>query len=151
MLELEPFCPSSPPVIKKHHPCAFFSRCFTPAETNYDIGNCEFLAVQEALEEWHHGLEGAKHLFVVWTDHTNLIYIKAAKHLNSRQARWALFFTRFDFLLSYRPGSKNIKAKHAETDPGGRPPDRLFVPLSFLFLKSPRMVILVPPDRASRG
>ncbi len=44
-----------------------------------------------------------------WTDHKNLEYIRSAKRLNSRQARWALFFGRFEFLLSYRPGSKNIK------------------------------------------
>ena len=29
--------------------------------------------------------------------------------MNSRQARWALFFNRFSFTLSYRPGSKNGK------------------------------------------
>ena len=28
---------------------------------------------------------------------------------HSRQARWALLFTRFRFTLSYRPGSKNLK------------------------------------------
>ena len=33
-----------------------------------------------------------------------------AKRLNPRQARWALFFTRFHFTISYRPGSKNVKA-----------------------------------------
>ncbi len=33
----------------------------------------------------------------------------SAKRLNSRQARWALFFGRFDFSISYHPGSKNIK------------------------------------------
>lgn len=27
-----------------------------------------------------------------------------------RQARWALFFSRFDFVISFRPGSKNLKA-----------------------------------------
>ncbi|KAI2667850.1 Transposon Tf2-9 polyprotein [Labeo rohita] len=47
--------------------------------------------------------------FIVWTDHKNLEYIRTAKRLNSRQARWALFFGRFDFTLSYRPDSKNIK------------------------------------------
>lgn len=29
--------------------------------------------------------------------------------MKSRQARWALFFNRFNFTLSYRPGSKNLK------------------------------------------
>ncbi len=67
------------------------------------------LAVKLALEEWRHWLEGAGVPFIVWTDHKNLEYIRAAKRLNSRQARWALFFGRFDFSISYRPGSKNIK------------------------------------------
>ena len=47
--------------------------------------------------------------FIVWTDHRNLEYIRSAKRLNSRQARWSLFFDRFNFTLSYRPGSRNIK------------------------------------------
>ena len=72
-------------------------------------GNRELLAVKVALEEWRHWLEGAEHPFLVWTDHKNLEYIRSAKRLNSRQARWALFFNRFNFTLSYRPGSKNVK------------------------------------------
>ncbi|KAI2646367.1 Transposon Tf2-8 polyprotein [Labeo rohita] len=63
------------------HPCAFFSRKLSPAEQNYDVGNRELLAIKLALEE-----------------------------LNPRQARWALFFTRFRFTITYRPGSKNIPA-----------------------------------------
>ncbi|KAK3538562.1 hypothetical protein QTP86_006724 [Hemibagrus guttatus] len=95
---------------RKLHPCAFFSRKLNPAEVNYDIGNRELLAVKLALEEWRHWLEGAKHPFTVLTDHKNLEYLRAAKRLNPRQARWALFFTRFKFTISYRPGSKNVKA-----------------------------------------
>ncbi len=91
------------------HPCAFFSHRLSPAERNYDIGNRELLAVKLALEEWRHWLEGSGVPFMVWTDHKNLEYIQSAKRLNSRQARWALFFRRFDFSISYRPGSKNIK------------------------------------------
>ncbi len=87
----------------------FFSHRLSPAERNYDIGNRELLAVKLALEEWRHWLEGSGVPFVVWTDHKNLEYIQSAKRLNSRQARWALFFGRFDFSISYRPGSKNIK------------------------------------------
>ncbi len=90
----------------KVHPCAFFSHRLSPAERNYDIGNRELLAVKLALEEWRHWLEGSGVPFIVWTDHKNLEYIQSAKRLNSRQARWALFFGRFDFSISYRPGSK---------------------------------------------
>ncbi|KAI2644393.1 Transposon Tf2-6 polyprotein [Labeo rohita] len=96
------------PTDDRMHPCAFFSHRLSPAETNYDIGNRELLAVKLALEEWRHWLEGSGVPFIVWTDHKNLEYIRTAKRLNSRQARWALFFGRFDFTLSYRPGPKNI-------------------------------------------
>lgn len=97
------------PSDQKLHPCAYFSRKLSSAERNYDIGNRELLAIKLALEEWRHWLEGATHPFVVWSDHKNLSYIQSAKRLNSRQARWALFFDRFNFSLTYRPGSKNVK------------------------------------------
>lgn len=54
-------------------------------------------------------LEGAEHPFLVWTDHKNLEYLRTANRLKSRQARWAMLFTRFHFTISYRPGSKNVK------------------------------------------
>ena len=73
------------------------------------MGNRELLAVKLALEEWRHWLEGSEIPFIVWTDHKNLAYIQSAKRLNSRQARWALFFGRFNFTITYRPGSKNVK------------------------------------------
>ncbi|KAK3510712.1 hypothetical protein QTP70_015989, partial [Hemibagrus guttatus] len=63
-----------------------------------------------ALEEWHYWLEGARHPFQVLTDHRNLEYLRGAKRLNPRQAQWALFFTRFVFTVTYRPGSENGKA-----------------------------------------
>ncbi|CAJ0968385.1 unnamed protein product [Ranitomeya imitator] len=98
------------PVDSLMKPCAFFSRKFSPAERNYDLGNWELLAMKWAFEEWRHWLEGDKHHIVVLTDHKNLIYLESAKWLNPRQARWSLFFSRFDFVVSYLPGSKNIKA-----------------------------------------
>ncbi|KAK3541755.1 hypothetical protein QTP86_002924, partial [Hemibagrus guttatus] len=90
----------------KVHPCAFYSRKLTTAEVNYDVGNRELLAIKAALEEWCHWLEGARHPFQVLIDHRNLEYLHGAKRLNPR---WALFFTRFQFTISYRPGSKNGK------------------------------------------
>lgn len=43
------------------------------------------------------------------SDHKNLANLQTAKTLNAGQARWALFFTRFQFSISYRPGSHNFK------------------------------------------
>ncbi|KAL0155832.1 hypothetical protein M9458_050095, partial [Cirrhinus mrigala] len=94
----------------KTYPCAYFSHKLTPAERNYDVGNRELLAIKLALEEWRHWLEGALHPFTVLTDHKNLEYLRSARVLNHRQARWALFFTRFQFQVTYRPGSQNTKA-----------------------------------------
>ncbi|KAK3571047.1 hypothetical protein QTP86_001297 [Hemibagrus guttatus] len=94
----------------KLHPCAFYSRKLTVAERNYDVGNRELLAIKAALEEWRHWLEGARHPFQVLNDHRNLEYLRGAKRLNPRQSRWAIFFTRFVFTLTYRPGSQNDKA-----------------------------------------
>ena len=95
---------------RRLHPCAYFSRRLTPAESRYDVGDRELLAVKMALDEWRHWLEGSTHSFQVWTDHKNLAYLKEARRLNPRQARWALFFSRFVFTLTYRPGVKNAKA-----------------------------------------
>ena len=92
------------------HPVAFLSRRFSPAERNYDVGNRELLAMHTALEEWRHWLEGAQHPVLIWTDHKNLTYIREAKRLGPRQARWALLFSRFNFTLTYQPGSKNVRA-----------------------------------------
>ncbi|KAI2642388.1 Transposon Tf2-8 polyprotein [Labeo rohita] len=92
------------------HPCAFYSRKLSPVEQNCDVGNRELLAIKLALEEWRHWLEGAIHPFTIITDHKNLQYLRDAKRLIPRQARWALFFTQFNFKITYRPGSKNIPA-----------------------------------------
>ncbi|KAI2645985.1 Transposon Tf2-9 polyprotein [Labeo rohita] len=97
----------NPPQLK---PCAYFSQKLTPVERNYNIGNRELLAIKLALEEWRHWLERSVHPFQVLTDHKNLQYLREAKRLNPRQARWALFFTRFRFTISYRPGPKNVRA-----------------------------------------
>lgn len=80
------------------HPSAFFSLCLSPTEQNYDVGNWELLAVKLALEEWR--LDGAEKPFTIWMNHKNLVYIPSAKRLNPRQARWALFVSRFNFMLT---------------------------------------------------
>ncbi len=86
----------------KLYPCAYYSRKLTPTEQNYDVGDRELLAIKAALEEWRHWLEGVRHPFTVLTDHRNLEYLKTARRLNPRQARWSLFFSRFVFLTVWK-------------------------------------------------
>ena len=81
------------------HPIAFFSRKLSSAERNYDVGDRELLAIKAALEEWRYLLEGAVHPILIFTDHKNLEYLRSAKRLRPRQARWALFF--FKVFISY--------------------------------------------------
>ena len=64
------------------HPCAYFSRTFSPAQRNYDIYNRELLAVILALEEWHQYLQGTQHPITIITDHKNLSYIKDPQKLS---------------------------------------------------------------------
>ena len=71
---------------QKVHPCAFFSRRLTPAESRYGVGDRELLPVKLALEEWRHWLEGAQHPFMVWTDHKNLEYICVAQRSPTRRS-----------------------------------------------------------------
>jgi len=62
------------------------------------------------LEVWRHFLEGMVVKFEIWTDHKNLEYFMKAQKLNRRQARWALYLSRFNFTLKHVPGSKIGKA-----------------------------------------
>ncbi|KAI3375589.1 hypothetical protein L3Q82_003898 [Scortum barcoo] len=104
------------------HPCAFLSCKLSLVERNYDVGNCKLLAMKVAFEEWCN--------WHVWTDHEDLQYLKSAKRLNSRQARWALFFSQFRFSLSYRPGSQNTKpdalSRLYEPEPAANKPGAFF-------------------------
>ncbi|VDB94093.1 unnamed protein product [Peniophora sp. CBMAI 1063] len=99
------------------HPVAYLSHALTALECNYDTHDKELLAIICALEDWHHYLEGSPHQVEIFTNHKNLEYFTTAQKLNRRQARWALYLSRFDFILRRRPGRYN----HA--DPMSRHPD----------------------------
>ena len=55
-------------------------------------------------------LEDAKFKFEVQTNYKNLEYFMKTQKLNQRQARWALYLSRFDFTLKHVPGIKMGKA-----------------------------------------
>ena len=102
----------------KWHPVAFFSKSLSAPEWNYEIYDKELLAIIRALEEYRHYLEGHPKQFEIWSDHLNLTYFKTAQKLTRRQARWALYLTRFNFVLHHKPG-KTMRAE----DPLSRRPD----------------------------
>ena len=86
------------------------SRKFDATEINYEIHDEELLEIIDSFEQWRHLLEGSPHQIIVYNDHKNLTYFQNARVLSRRQARWAQFLTRFDFLITYRPGVQQGKA-----------------------------------------
>jgi len=94
----------------KWRPVAFISKSLNTTERNYEIHDKEMLAVIRCLEAWRHYLEGAKLEFEIWTDHKNLQYFMTSQKLNQRQARWALYLSRFSFTLKHVPGKSMGKA-----------------------------------------
>ena len=89
---------------------AFLSKSLNETERNYEIHDKEILAIIRGLESWRHLLEEAQSKFEIWTDHKNLEYFIKAQKLNQRQARWALYLSRFDFNLKHVLGTRIGKA-----------------------------------------
>ena len=76
-----------------------------------DVASAEkdAINIKTALEEWRHYLEGARHQFIIYTDHKNLTFPRKPEMLSQRQIRWNMFLSRFDFKLIYRAGKKSGK------------------------------------------
>jgi len=89
---------------------AFISKLLNKAERNYEIHDREMLAIIRCLDEWRHLLKGAQSKFEIWSDHKNLEYFMSSQKLNCRQARWALYLSRFNFTLKHVPESSMGKA-----------------------------------------
>jgi len=94
----------------KWRPVAYISKSLNKTERNYEIHNKEMLAVIRCLEAWRHFLKRSQSKFEVWTDHKNLEYFMSNQKLNRRQAQWALYLSRFDFVLKHIAESKIEKA-----------------------------------------
>ena len=63
------------------------------------------------------------------------------KKLTPRQARWAEFLSKYNFVISYQSGKKNKKADALTCKPNERPVDRNDERLEH------RMQMLLPPER----
>lgn len=64
---------------------AFFSKKLSLTEHNYNIGKQDLLAVNLALAEWCHWLEGAQHPFMIYTGHKKFEYIKTTNSAHDKQ------------------------------------------------------------------
>ena len=82
---------------------AFFSKKYTPAECNYPIYDKELLVIIRCLEEWEAELKSVRQ-FTVLTDYKNLEYFTTVRKLSERQIRWQLVLSKFNPVITYRPG-----------------------------------------------
>src|SRR6202030_4659895 len=85
---------------------------------NYEIYDCELLAIMLALEEFRRYLISAHEPFEIWSDHMNLQYFKLPQKLNHRQARWLTELQDFHFTIHHLPGSANSRADLLSRRPG---------------------------------
>ena len=88
---------------------AFISKLLNETERNYEIHDREMLAIIRYLDEWRHLLEETQNKFEIWSNHKNLEYFISSQKLNCRQARWALYLSRFNFMLKHVPESSIVK------------------------------------------
>jgi hypothetical protein len=94
----------------KWHPVTFSSHSLSPEERNYPVANKEILSVIRSLEQWHHYLEEVHHEFEIWNDHANLQWFMKPHDLNHHQARWAQYYSRFNFKWLHKAGATMGKA-----------------------------------------
>src|SRR5258708_6374591 len=86
------------------HLIGFMSKSFSDTERNYQIHNKEMLVTIHALKKRRHSLKRPDHKFKIHMDHKNLSYFQEAHKLNHCQAQWSLYLSRFDFILTHKPG-----------------------------------------------
>lgn len=103
------------------------------AERNYDEGDRELLAIKLDLKEWRCWLKGTEQPLIICKGRKNLKYLQTVKRLNYCQARWALFFTRFNptilpaaciiGALTWETEGLMRNAEWEKPDPGTGPPN----------------------------
>jgi hypothetical protein len=91
----------------RSHPIAYFLKLLQLAERNYEIHDKELLAIIHALKHFRHYIQGSLHMTTILSDHTNLKYFTTKQTLTCRQARWALFLSKYNYTIIPTPGKQN--------------------------------------------
>jgi RNase H-like domain found in reverse transcriptase len=86
-------------------PAGFMSKKFRNVQFNYCVFEMETLAILKALLKWEDKLIG--HKFTMVTDHWLLEFFQRQCKLLNHQARWAEYFSCFDFNITYVKGTYN--------------------------------------------
>ena len=89
------------------YPCGYWSRSLSSAERNYSAQERECLAIVWAISTLRPYLERTR--FTVYTYHESLKWLLnlTASESKGRLARWRLRLSEFDFVVTYKKGTKN--------------------------------------------
>jgi reverse transcriptase-like protein len=92
------------------YPVAYFSKLLTAPECNYNIYDRELLSIIYAIKAFRYLLLGAKHKFLIRSNHNNLKYFRSTKQITPHQTRWTEFLQDYNFELEHFPGKSNTIA-----------------------------------------
>ena len=87
---------------------AYYSKMYSPEESNYCVTRKELLAIVKALKHFRPQLYGRK--FDIRTDHASLVWLLKTPQPTGQLARWLEILSEFDFVLMHRPGRKHNNA-----------------------------------------
>jgi hypothetical protein len=76
-------------------------------ERNYEIHDKELLAIIHALKHFRHYIQGSLHVTTILSDHANLKYFTTKQTLTRHQARWALFLSKYNYMIIPTLGKQN--------------------------------------------
>lgn len=122
---------------KKHHAIRFFSKTFNNAEHNYNIHDCELLAVLRGLTHWCHLLLSSPFKTTVLTNHKNLEYYRKPHHINRHVAHYIQRLQDYNFILKHIHGDKaDTLSQHPDYDMGANNNSNVMVLPPQLFVQS---------------
>ena len=85
-------------------PIAYTSRQMNTAEQRYTAFEAVMLTLVWATKYFRCYLYG--NIFLVWTDHSALTYLRNFADQNSRLLRWSIKMSELDFIVEHMSGSK---------------------------------------------
>ena len=102
---------------QEHEPLAFLGSAFSGAELNWSTFEQEAYAIFQTFEKLDYLLLDEQEVHV-FTDHRNLLFIFAplafepglGRHITSKVQRWAMYLSRFTYVIEHVAGDANIFA-----------------------------------------
>lgn len=106
-----------PVMDQSHAPLAFLGAAFKGAEGRWSTYEKEDFAIFKVLVKLDYLLLGSNPMHV-FTDHTNLLYVfsslalepSLSRHIVTKYQRWALYLSRFHYVIEHTDGNSNVFA-----------------------------------------